>query len=169
MRYIGAVFVIVSLFAAGVCKARECRMCCDTLQSAIAMLDLISSEICTMRSPINRLTKRMEACLEGEIKCFASKLSSELDRLGEERFCAIWRSALISCVSSLPEDCLEAVVSLGNSIGRYDSEMQKQSLDGCRAVLCAHLELIRPELKSRQKMYIGLFGGIGMIVAIVLI
>lgn len=169
MRYIGAIFVISSLLFAGISKASECKKCCKTLQNLILMLNLLKNEICTARTPVNRIMSKAAAGFQGEVSQFAEMVCKEIENLGEKDFSEIWSNSANKSLLSIPNECLCEIFGLGTSIGRYNAELQALDIDRCSNTLNAYLANYQPELKNKQKMYIGLYGGIGMIVAVVLI
>ena len=169
MRYIGAVFVIASLLFTGISKASECKKCCKTLRNSILMLNLLKNEICTARTPVNRIMSKAAAGFQGEVSQFAEMVCKEIENLGEKDFSEIWSNSANKSLLSIPNECLCEIFGLGTSIGRYNAELQALDIDRCSNTLNAYLANYQPELKNKQKMYIGLYGGIGMIVAVVLI
>lgn len=169
MRYIGAVLVIASLMFAGINKALGCKKCCKSLQNSVLMLNLIKNEICTARTPINRIMSKVSTSFDGEVRQFAETVCNEFNNLGEKDFPEIWSKSANEALLSIPTECLCEISQLGTSIGRYNSELQALDIDRCSNALNVYLANYQPDVKNKQKMYIGLYGGIGMIVAVVLI
>mgnify|MGYP000201809756 CR=1 FL=1 len=59
--------------------------------------------------------------------------------------------------------------TIGSSLGRYDSAMQCEMLDRCINELSAEQNALRKTLCANKRMYIGIGGSVGLIIAIVLI
>lgn len=169
MRYLGAVFVIAALSAMGIAKAAELKTNLQVLQNALLMLELIKSEICTMRVPMIKAVEKAASSCKGSVKSFAECLSDSMDRLGDIDFGTLWRGAAEKTLTSIPQECFDAIVNLGNTLGRYDCQMQAQAIDSCAEILTAVSAKRRDELKNSQKMYVGLYSGAGVIIAVILI
>ena len=58
---------------------------------------------------------------------------------------------------------------LGASLGRYDSTMQCTAIDRCINEISLEQQTLRLSLSSNKRMYIGIGGATGLIIAIVLI
>lgn len=169
MRVFGAAILILALTSIGISKALEFRKRLTVMQDLILMLDSAKSELCTSRMPMNRIIKRIEQNSRGDVKRFAEKLLLSMDRLGEAEFSSLWNETVTEVFASLPSDCISELTNLGTSLGRYNVDMQIEAIDRCKQVLVKNIDELRPQNGKMQKMYIGLYGGAGLIVAIMLI
>lgn len=169
MRVFGAAILILALTSIGISKAIEFRRCLTVMQDLILMLDSAKSELCTSRTPMNRIIERIEKNSRGEVKRFAGRLLLSMDRLGEAEFSSLWNETVTEAFASLPSDCISELTNLGTSLGRYNVDMQIEAIDRCTQVLTKNIDELRPQNGKMQKMYIGLYGGAGLIVAIMLI
>ncbi len=169
MKCLGAVMLTAALTAIGISKAAECRKRLSVLQSVLLMLDIIKSELCTNRATIIRIIECIKQSARGDVKRFADKLKGSMDRLGEVEFSTLWHEAVTETLAVLPEECLSELISLGASLGRYNADMQGEAIDRCKLTFNRSLEELRPQSAKMQKMYIGLYGGVGLIAAVMLI
>ncbi|MDO4815391.1 MAG: stage III sporulation protein AB [Bacillota bacterium] len=169
MRVFGAVVLVLALTSIGICKAIEFRKCLTVMHDLILMLDSVKSELCTSRTPMNRIIQRIEQNSRGEVNRFAGSLLASMDRLGEAEFSSLWRDTATDVFGVLPQDCITELSELGTCLGRYDMDMQLEAIDRCKHKISNNIDDLRPKNGKIQKMYIGLYGGTGLIIAIMLI
>ena len=165
MRLLGAALLSLSCFTLGLAKAGEQRRSVSELRELTAFLELLKAEICSRRTPFGEALANISPCCAGE---FCRKLQSELLRLGEKSFAELWSECVKSCYS-IPEDCTQALCTLGISLGRYGADEQSEAIDSCRTILQQALNRLRPALRDRQKLCVALYGTAGLVAAIVLI
>lgn len=169
MRIIGAVVLTVALTAMGTCRAIEYRKRINVMQELVLMLELMKSELGTSSASMNRIIKRIQKCCSGDIKKFADALLRSMDRLGETEFSVLWQEAEKETLSVLNPDCFSEISSLGESLGKYNADMQIDAIERCRRAVVGSINEIKPQSGKIQKMYIGLYGGAGLIVSVMLI
>lgn len=169
MRLLGAFMIVTAMSMIGILKYAEYKKCCNVLRDISSMLELMKSEICTYHAPINRVLDRIYSGFDGEIKDFAKELTASLDLLGDRGFSRLWVDAALKTLNFIPNDCMKELKLLGTSIGRYNTEIQSEALDRCEAYFIKKYNEWQLQLKAKEKMYIGLYSGAGLIAAIAMI
>lgn len=169
MNMIGAMLIMLSCTAAGIMKARSLSELDKTYGALIAALTLIKSEIATLSPPLDEAFERAAGLANGDVGRFMSQVRRDFEKLGEDSFCGIWCSAARDDLQSLSERALSAVEELGASLGRYDGAMQCAAIDRCINEMSLEQQNLRLLLGANKRMYIGVGGAMGLIIAIVLI
>lgn len=169
MNIIGAMLIMFSCTAAGIMKARSLSELDKTYGTLIAVLTLIKSEIATLSAPLDVTLGRAAGLANGDTERFLSRVGRSFEKLGESSFCSIWCSAARDNLQSLSKRALSAVEELGASLGRYDGAMQCTAIDRCINEISLEQQTLRLSLSSNKRMYIGIGGATGLIIAIVLI
>lgn len=169
MRLIGAVLIVLAGLAAGIMKARSLNELDRTYTALISALGLMKSEISSRSAPLDEVMQTVSAAVTGDTGRFINRVIASFPRLGDEMFSAIWSGAAELCLRELPPRAMAGIKALGGSLGRYDSVMQCAALDRCMADIAAEREALRAALCENKRMYVGLGGAVGLILAIVLI
>lgn len=169
MNIIGAMLIMFSCTAAGIMKARSLSELDKTYGTLIAVLTLIKSEIATLSAPLDEAFEKAAGLANGDVGRFMSQVRHDFEKLGEDSFCGIWCSAARDNLQGLLERALSAVEELGASLGRYDGAMQCAAIDRCINEMSLEQQNLRLLLGANKRMYIGVGGAMGLIIAIVLI
>ncbi len=169
MNLLGAILLISGGLAAGIMKARALTDTDRTYSAMIHVLGFIKSEISSRKAPLDDILLRLKTNCPRQISLFVSRLSDGLLKLDEQTFCTVWTSSAEDCLQSLSPQSVAAVAALGSSLGRYDADMQCAALERCMAELLSARDEMRTRLSANKRMYIGLGGAGGLILAIVLI
>ena len=169
MKIIGLVLLTAAAAAIGVFKASELKKCVAALSELIAFLELIRNEICTRRTPMKQLMSANNLHEYKYIKPFTSALDEHMNMLGNMSFSQIWTECVNENISFISEESRSCLINLGSSLGRYDAQLQAAAIDRCINALEREYKDLCTDLKSNQKMYIGLGTGMGLIVSIILI
>lgn len=169
MKIAGMFLVVGAMCFVGVTKYCDCKKCCYELKQMISILELLEGEISTRRSPVNTIIERMKNCFDGAAQSFASQLSELMPMLGETDFCSMWKESAYNAFSSVPQDCLSEFVAVGASLGKYTVNIQCEAIGRCTEQLRRRYTELQPELADKRKLYLALYGGAGLIMAIALI
>ena len=143
MNIIGAMLIMFSCTAAGIMKARSLSELDKTYGTLIAVLTLIKSEIATLSAPLDVTLGRAAGSANGDTGRFISQVRRSFEKLGEDSFCGIWCSAARDNLQGLSDRCIN------------EMSLEQQNL--------------RLLLGANKRMYIGVGGAMGLIIAIVLI
>lgn len=169
MTYLGAFILIISALFIGVSKAKEEKCKVETLRELRLALDIFKNEICTNKTPIGKVTSMESLKAFSNLRQFFSELESQFGCIGDKRFADIWSDSILKTLNQIPEKSKNALIALGNSLGRYDSDLQREAIEQCIHILQSECEELERGLTDNEKMYIGLYGGAGLILALVLI
>lgn len=169
MRYLGAVTVIISALLIGIGKAREEKQKVLMLRELCAFLEMMKNELCSERKSICKFFFDESLNEFSALSKFSQLMRSRLRTLGEKRFSSIWSEIVNDSFSGLPQKSLSALLTLGSSIGKYDSDIQKSAFERCMLILQGECLQAEASLKNNEKMYIGLGGCAGTILALMLI
>lgn len=169
MTYIGALILVISAFFVGVSKAKEEKCKVETLRELCSALDIFKNEICSNKTPIGKVISLDSLKMLPNLSPFFSELECQFGCLGDKRFSDIWSESVLKTLKQIPEKSKNELIALGNSLGRYDSDLQRDAIERCMHILQSECEELERGLSNNEKMYIGLFGGAGLILALVLI
>ncbi len=169
MSYVGAILITVSAALIGFSKAYELKKSVETLSELVSLLELLRNEICTRRTPMKQVLSTGFISGYKHIKPFVLSLNEHLSLLGNKSFSQIWAECIADSITNISDESRSCLVNLGSSLGRYDAQLQAASIDRCISELEHEYKSIYQNLKSNQKMYIGLAAGMGLIVSIILI
>jgi stage III sporulation protein AB len=169
MNLIGAMLIMLGCAAAGIMKAHGLGELDKTYSSLISALMLMKSEISSRASALDDVMNVARSSAAGDTARFIGTVIENFSILGEKSFCTIWSSAAESCLQSISQRSLSAVKVLGGSLGKYESAMQCAAIGRCIDELSAEQKSLRETLGTNKRMYIGIGGAAGLIIAIVLI
>lgn len=77
----------------------------------------------------------------------------ELDRLGVEPFCELWRQAVEGCNALLSREEREDLCRLGEVLGRYGWEDQRQAVEQVERRLAEREDRLRRQLRREGRTY----------------
>lgn len=169
MKLFGALLIMSAFFAVGITKAAELKNELFTLRGVIRLTELMKNEIVTRRTRLPALSEMLASASDKYTARFANGFCTELDLLGQRSFADIWRESVQNGLSALSNDCKNELVSLGGSIGRYDAELQQAAFERCIEKLTDSEKQLSYTYLSNRKVYLGVFGGTGLIAVILLI
>ncbi len=169
MTYFGAIILVISALYIGVSKAREERLRVKTLRELCSALEILKNEICTNRTSLGKVISMQSLHSSDELTSFFSDIEKSFYDLGNRRFSDIWNECIENSLSILPDKAKNELIALGNSLGRYDADLQKQAIERCAYALQRECETLESVLINNEKMYIGLSGGAGLILALMLV
>lgn len=169
MKYPAALIVFVSSLYIGISKAREEKRKVLMLRELCELLEMLKCGICSEKCSICSIFGSEVLNTFRAISGFITAMRSELLHIGEKRLCTIWAECVNKSLHDLPDNALAALLSLGNSLGRYDIELQKSAIERCEAVIQNELSAADKALVNNEKLYIGLGGGAGACLALMLI
>lgn len=169
MKIIGFVLLTSAAAAIGVFKAAELKKCVAALSELIAILELMRNEICTRRTPMKQLMSANSLHEYKYIQPFTFALDEHMNMLGNISFSRIWSDCVNENILFISDESRSCLINLGSSLGRYDAQLQAAAIDRCISELEREYKDLCANLKSNQKMYIGLGTGLGLVVSIILI
>ena len=169
MKLSGACLFCIAALYVGIIKANELKNSTVLLREIISFLTLMKNEICTRRTPVKEIIKTACVMKYTFLSDFLHRLSDSFPMLGEKSFGELWAESVDERLVKLPEPLSTELKKLGCSIGRYDSELQAESIENCMAAFSEELHAKASSLASNQKLSVCLTLSAGLIVTILLI
>ena len=139
------------------------------LASFCAMLEQLGGLLGRDAAPMPELIAALAPRAEGESAAFLRMLTASLDRLGEHRFCDLWKSALNDAGLTADRETVRELEELGAVLGRYELETQLRAVEACRSALNGRLEALRQDLPQTKRLTLGLSLAAAALVGIILI
>lgn len=159
-KWIGVIFVIVGCggfgFSIGATQVMEEK----TLRQLICALDYMECELQFRLTPLPDLCRQAGVNARGCIRDVFLKLSIELEtQLSPDVDCCMRR--VLEKIQNLPKHTQEALLELGQSLGRFDLQGQLKGLEIVRAACRRRLEQLTTNKEPRIRSYqtLGLCAG----------
>ncbi len=168
MRLVGALLAALACLDVALLWSRSRRERINVLDGLIRAMNVIEAELGGKASPLPPLMTKLSR-EDGTIGAFFAAVSDALDSLGAQPFSEIWRSAVHAHFSLLPEWERSALTELGNALGRYPLQMQREAVALCREQLREQLALARKQYGEQARLVWALALSAGVLLGIVLI
>ena len=169
MRLIAAGLIVFSCTALGIIKAHGLSELDRTYSALISALELLKGEICTSRAPLDAALSLALQSSDKTVSSFFDAVISRLNALEDSTFGNIWTLSVQNELTVLPKSCAQVLVSLGNSLGRYDADIQKCAIERCSAQIQAAQRSLRETAAVNKRMYVGTGSAAGLIIAIIMV
>ena len=139
------------------------------LEASIVMIEELSLQIRYRALPVYELASALESSKGLEPLRFIGTLSEHIEN--ERDFSIAWSNAIDSSKdqTSLKEDDIKILISVGNELGKSDIDGQISTLSLYRDMLSRSLKSAIEEKHNKGKMYRNLGALIGVGIAIILI
>ncbi len=139
------------------------------LEASIVMIEELSLQIRYRALPVYELACALESSKGLEPLRFIGTLSEHIEN--ERDFSIAWSNAIDSSKdqTSLKEDDIKILISVGNELGKSDIDGQISTLSLYRDMLSRSLKSAIEEKHNKGKMYRNLGALIGVGIAIILI
>lgn len=165
VRMIGAVLVAAGAAWMGFQAAGGLRRQVRELRRMAGGLALLEGELELNAPPLAQLLARGAARSEGAAQEVFQGCAAGLDRLDQEDFSSLWRRQ-VGLRTELGPEGQAVLVPLGDMLGRYTQERQRE----CLSAVCRRLEetadRLEAETRSRVRVYeaLGLSGGAFLVI-----
>lgn len=167
LRLMGAVLVAGGGALAGLLAVMRLQERVRTLSSFLGALELMESEIRFRLTPVPELLEFLIP-RTGEPACsFFRVCRKEWEKREEESFSRIWQKGLEILLPAVPER--EVLGQLGEILGRYDVEGQRQAIAYVRRRLELLLRQAEEERRSRGRAYLASGVAAGLCSAVILL
>ena len=165
VRLVGAVLVAVCCSWLGFCAAEELHKRTQALRQMAAGLVLLERELELGGPPLEQLLTRGADRSQGPARALFRGCARGLERLDEEEFSSLWRRQL-SQRKELGEEGQSLLLPLGNLLGRYDAEQQRDSIAAVRIQLEELAARSDTERRRQGRVYqvLGLSGGAFLVI-----
>lgn len=165
MRLMGAVLVAAGGSLLGFQAAAGLRSRVRALVEMSEGLALLERELELNAPPLSRLLERGAARSQGPAKALFQGCLQGLAHLDREDFSALWRRLVSGCAALGAEG--QAVLNpLGDTLGRYDVERQREALAAARRRLEELSARLEEDSRRQGRVYqaLGLSGGAFLVI-----
>lgn len=167
-KWIGAILIIVGCGGFGFSIAAAQRREEETLRRLICALDFMECELQYRLTPLPDLCAAAAKDSSGCIREVLMNLSRELDAQISPDVSSCMQAAL-SEELDIPKHTREALIMLGQSLGRFDLDGQLKGLESVRGNCRCQLEVLTTNKEPRLRSYQTLGLCTGAALAILLI
>ncbi len=167
MKAAGALIVILSCSAMGLSMARSLRRRAEFLHSLVRSLTLMRNELCASLLPVREvLTLLAQDTNSSAREFFACCLSGFEDN----NFKTAWTSAALSGRAwGMDEEECRTLAGLGDVIGRYEAEKQRELIDRAAEYFDLRSKLADEEKRRQYKLRAALGVGSGLMLTILML
>ena len=169
LRLLGALLLAAGTGAVGFSAAARLASRTRALRALTGALEQMERELAFSLTPIPRLFCLLAADMPPPVGDFFTRCLAGLEELGEKPLAQIWREALEEQPMGLEGQTLDALEQLGQVLGRYDGEGQREAVALTRAELSRALEGAEADRDSRGRMYAALGLTAGAFCAVLLL
>ena len=148
LKLIGALLLAGGAGALGCSAAAQLSRRVAVLRALLGALEGMEREIAFRLTPMPELLERAAAESPPPVCTLFARCRTLLDELGERSMAELWREAL-----GLDGPGRLALEELGEVLGRYDGDGQREALAHTRAELSRALEQAREAREKQGRMY----------------
>ncbi len=165
MRLMGAVLVAAGGAALGFQAAASLRKRGRAVRQMEEGLALLERELELNAPPLSRLLERGAAHSQGPARALFQGCTQGLDNLDREDFSSLWRRLVRERAELTPEG-QAILLPLGNTLGRYEGERQRETLSAARRRLGELAARLETDSRRQGRVYqvLGLSGGAFLVI-----
>ncbi len=165
VRLMGAALVAAGGAALGFQAAAGLRSQVRALEEMSQGLALLERELELNAPPLSRLLERGAERSRGPAEALFRECLRGLDRLDQENFSTLWRRLVSDC-RDLGSEGQAVLAPLGDTLGRYDGERQREALAAARRRLEELSARLEEDSRRRGRVYqaLGLSGGAFLVI-----
>mgnify|MGYP002511570326 FL=1 len=128
-------------------------------------LALLERELELNAPPLSRLLERGAAHSQGPARALFQGCTQGLDNLDREDFSSLWRRLVRERAELTPEG-QAILLPLGNTLGRYEGERQRETLSAARRRLGELAARLETDSRRQGRVYqvLGLSGGAFLVI-----
>ena len=170
LKLAGALLLMTGAACLGFGAAAQLKARVNCLMAFTAALEQMERELGFRLTPMPELMSKLSHTAAAPADLFFARCREEMAQLGMRTFGELWRTAL----NDEPELLLEPaerqiLASLGDVLGRYDADGQRQALATAIAELGECLRQARQERDRLGRVYATLGLGAGAMLVIILL
>ncbi|MCL2843067.1 MAG: stage III sporulation protein AB [Oscillospiraceae bacterium] len=170
LSLIGAVLVIGATATFGLASLWRMGARVRILSALIATLETMKSEICDRMTPVPELVDKLSEEAPPPVDMFFCKLRQAMGEIGIRSFYFLWKAALLASPElELRDPEREALIALGQSLGRYDAAEQRDAFTYTQRRLESYLRHAEEERAKQGKVHAALGITVGVFVVIILL
>ena len=153
LKLLGAVLLTAGAAAMGFSASAQLGRRVKSLRALLGALELADRELSFRLTPIPELLDELSRRSQSPACGFFGRCLDGLDRLGERSLGQLWEEALADWPMDLAEEDREALAELGQVLGRYDGEGQREAIALTRARLEGNLTAAEADRDGRGRLY----------------
>lgn len=165
IRLMGAVLVAAGGAILGFQAAAVLRRRGRAVRRMEEGLALLERELELSAPPLSRLLERGAAHSQGPARALFQGCTQGLDNLDREDFSSLWRRLVRERAELTPEG-QAILLPLGNTLGRYEGERQRETLSAARRRLGELAARLETDSRRQGRVYqvLGLSGGAFLVI-----
>ena len=167
MKAAGALLVILSCSVMGIHMARSLRRRAEFLRSLVHALTLLRNELCTSLLPVREVLAMLACDTSSRSREFFERC---LSLFGNSDLKSAWTAAAMDGRTwGMEEEECRMLASLGDVIGRYEAEKQRELIDRVADYFDERAKLADEETRRQYKLRTALGVGSGLMLAILML
>lgn len=161
LKLLGSVLLMGGASAIGFSAASHLRARVTCLRAFVGAVAYMERELSFRLTPVPVLFEALAVISHAPANSFFTHCSKKLNELGEKPMNELWREALEKSKLPLEEDEMLTLMELGDVVGRYDGDGQREALSLAQGRLEQFLERAQEEQDRLEKVYgaLGLSAG----------
>lgn len=160
MKWIGAMLILIGCGGFGFTLAASHRKAEDALRCLINALDYMECELQFHLTPLPQLCRQTASQCRGNVRMLFTQLAQELeDQIAPDvKSCM---GAALARSGELPSQVRNALLEMGQTLGRFDLQGQLHGLEATRQLCRRELEQLTNNRDTRLRSYqtLGLCAG----------
>lgn len=169
LHIMGAGLIILAGGLLAKSKTAMLKVHIETLSSLITSLQIMRSEINVNLTPIGEIITDLSESADPRCHQLFSKTADLLTVHGAPYFSHCWRAGIAQYSDILTEREQNALLALGEILGKYDVADECNAIERCILELNAGYESSKLRYASDARLYAGMYLTIGCILAIILL
>lgn len=168
LKLLGALCVMAGALWCGFGAVGGLRRRAQTLEELHASLVWMEEELTFRMTPLPRLLERLGKDRQEETGRFFQEVERTLQKDPESGLYQGWRQAMVRHLTMLHPEERQVLLEVGQTLGRYDAQTQRQALGRGARRLAAFREEAQGEVRRLGKVYaaLSLAGGAAVILVL---
>lgn len=168
-RLIGAFLLSVGGAGLGWTAGERLRARANLLTELHAGIEALRREIGFYQRSVPEALECAAASVHGTVSWLFLSCAEQLYRGDGTPFASAWDREIKSKLTALSREEKAILLQLGNTLGRFDAEIQCHALDQCAARLEETRRSAREAWQRQKRLYLALGGGMGAALALLLL
>lgn len=169
LKLLGAGCVMAGALWCGVGAVGDLRRRAQALEELHAGLAWLEEELTFRLTPLPRLLEQLGQDRQGEAGRFFQETAFLLQHDPEGGLHQSWRRAMVKYLGTLRPEERQVLLEVGQTLGRYDVQTQRQALSRSARRLAAFRDEAQGEVRRLGKVYAALSLAGGVMVILVLV
>ena len=170
LSIVGAILIIGATAMLGLSSVWRMSARVRVLTGLIAALETMKSEICDRMTPLPELIEQLTREADPPLDRFFCRVAQEMTAIGQRSFYFIWKTAVEGSEElALTKEERQTLIDLGRSLGRYDTEEQRDAFAYALRRLESHLRRAEEARREQGRIHAVLGIAVGVFVVMVLL